>query len=525
MYSLVGEMNVSDLYIGDVEGKNEFSTDLKKIEEVFLKLDHLEEKFINKSQYFIYGHKGTGKTSLLRYIEYKVKKKNNNAIAILFKEIKQDPLTYMTFKKLLSNSKDKDMATITFWQWFLLSYLIQNIFPDYSKKDNLIFNSKDSKFKTLSKFLLKLIGNSNVSVSTDELDVDMSISENSLDDEIDEIIASAQKMKELEEYIKQNLNKKVYILIDELETSTLSSSFNEDTILIKNLILCVEKLNSISSNLTLIIAVRTEILNNIFTSGAEINKLLESKGEETKWTFDNYGESHPLIKMMIKKFRYSMKKFDPNQKEEIDNSTDIEIFSRWFPMKLMNDNNGNNAKYLLHNTWNKPRDLIRFLQIMQDKAKNKKFFERIDYDQSVKEYSSKAWIEIKEELISVLNEREIIDIEASFSNYSKMFRYHELIERFKSKTNLSIDKIEYIIRVLYNVGVIGNNYNDGTRSHIYRYAYRGDTILDENERIEVHRGLWKHFSLKHELKYKSSLNENEVETFSTLSDQLREFSF
>ena len=74
-------MKVSDLYMGDIEGKNEFTNEnIDQIEQTFLNLDHIEENFINKKQYFIYGHKGTGKTSLLKYIEYKVKKKGKSNI-------------------------------------------------------------------------------------------------------------------------------------------------------------------------------------------------------------------------------------------------------------------------------------------------------------------------------------------------------------------------------------------------------------------------------------------------------------
>jgi hypothetical protein len=518
-------MKIGDLYTGDVEGKNEFTSDnIEQIENTFLKLDHLEDNFINKNQYFIYGHKGTGKTSLLKYIEYKVREKNDIAITILFKDIKQEPLTYTIFRTLLSQAEDKDTAAITFWKWFILSIIVNDIFPNYLNKDHLIFNAKNSMFQILSKFLLKLIGGINVTTSLDDIDIEIKMPTTSMLNETNEIFSAGLKIKKLENYVKEHLHKKVFILIDELETSTLTSSFKEDSILIKNLILTVDNLNRISTNLALIVAVRTEILHNVFTSGAELNKLLESKGEETKWTFDNFGEGHPLMKMMIKKFRYSMNKFSPEEKEKIDNATNNEIFERWFPNKLMDDENGNNAKFLLHNTWNKPRDLVRFLQIMQKKAKNKHYFERTEYDQSVKEYSSKAWIELKEELISILTDKEIQDIENVFANFSKMFTYDELVNRFKDKTDLLMQKIKEIIRVLYKIGFLGNNYKNGT-THIYRYSYRGDNILDENERIEVHRGLWKNFSLKEESNYKKSIlnNQRKDTPFSSLADRMRGF--
>lgn len=513
-------MKVSDLYMGDIEGKNEFTNEnIDQIEQTFLNLDHIEENFINKKQYFIYGHKGTGKTSLLKYIEYKVKKKEEKAITILFKDIKQETLTYTTFKNLLTQAEDKDIATITFWQWFILSITIDELFPEYDEND-LIFNSKDSVFQLLSKFLLKLIGGIKVNTSFEDIDIDVNFRDTQIK-ETNDILTAGLKIRKLENFIKNNLKKGVYILIDELETSTLSSSFNEDTILIKNLILSVNKLNQLSPYLTLITAVRTEILNNVFASGEEINKLLESKGEEIKWTFDNYGENHPLMKMMIKKFRYSMMEYS-SDKKKILNATDNDIFSRWFPNKLMQDENGNNAKFLLHNTWNRPRDLVRFLQIMRKKSRNQNYFERINYDNAVKEYSSKAWIEIREELISILNGSEIEDIENVFSNYSIKFSYDELIDRFLDKTILKMQEIKKIIKILYNIGFLGNNYTNGNRQ-IYRYSYRGDSILDESEKIEVHRGLWRKFSLKHELKYFNKTHSKRKESvYSSLSDQLRE---
>lgn len=136
--------------------------------------------------------------------------------------------------------------------------------------------------------------------------------------------------------------------------------------------------------------------------------------------------------------------------------------------------------------------------------------------------------ELKEELISILCGDEIRCIEITLSNFSKLFKYEQLIKRFTSQTKLDEYRIKEIIRIMYDVGIIGNNYNNGTRNHIYRYSYRGDSYLDEQERIEIHRGLWKKFSLKHELKYEKKKKEieevEEIEVFSTLADKLRDFN-
>jgi len=494
---LVESMTIKELYLGDIEGKNEFNLDNeKRVEETYLNIKNIDSEFINNNKYYIYGHKGTGKTSLLRYVEYKVKKKKNQTITILFKEIKQDTLIYSTFKNLLAQVKDKNSAAIAFWQWFLLSITIEEIFPNYKDKTDLIFNTNNGIFRILSGFLVSIVKGLSVKYGNADINGELSFSDLTLN-ETSDIFAAGQKIRKLENYIRNNLNTKLYVLIDELETSTLSTSYEEDAILIKNLILTVENLNNLSTNLTLITAVRTEVLNNIFTAGDEINKLLESKGEEIKWTYDNYGLEHPLIKMIIKKIRYSMKEYSQVSSSKIEKATNKEIFERWFPNKLLKDINGNNAKFLLHNTWIKPRDLVRFLQIMQDHAVTEKYFTRSHYDKTVKEYSTKAWTELKEELISIISKDKINILEKVFANYFKTFSYPELIARFNEKSNLKLEDVENIINILYEIGFIGNNYwNERKKRFVYRYSYRGEKTLDDNERIEIHRGLWMNFSLK-----------------------------
>lgn len=525
--NLVENMVIEKLYFGDIEGKNEFDVSNKeKLESTYLNINNTYKKFINKNKYYIYGHKGTGKTSLLKYIEYKIQEEEKHqTVSILFKDIKQDTLVYSVFKNLLEQVKDKNSAAIAFWQWFLLSIAVEKFFPDYKNQHELIFNAKNGVFTILSKFLLSIMKGINLKYSGEDIDTNLSYSDLTLN-ETNDLFVAGQNIKKLQIFITEKLSKKIYILIDELETSTLSTSYENDAILIKNLILTVDKLNNVSSNMILITAVRTEVLNNIFATGDEINKLLESKGEEIKWTYDNYGIEHPLIKMIIKKMRFSMIEYSKNDKIQIETTGEKEIFERWFPDKLLKEVNGNNAKFLLHNTWVKPRDLVRFLQAMQIHAQTQKYFTRQHYDNAVKEYSSKAWSELKEELITMVTKDDIEIIEKVFSNYFMTFYYEDLLNRFKEKSFLEKEKVEKIIKILYSIGFIGNNYRDEKKKRfVYRYSYRGEKTLDEMERIEVHRGLWKNFSLKENpasfVETTPSQNESE-DSMNNLREKLRD---
>ena len=158
---LLENMKIKDLYFGDIEGKNEFSTDdmndRRRINETYLNIDNIDKRFLKNDKYYIYGHKGTGKTSLLKYIEAKLKEEEVITLTILFKDIKQDILIYSQFKRLLADVRDKDGAAKAFWQWFLLSLVIEEVFPDYQEKSDLIFYTENGLFHSLANFLTQII--------------------------------------------------------------------------------------------------------------------------------------------------------------------------------------------------------------------------------------------------------------------------------------------------------------------------------------------------------------------------------
>ena len=488
---MLNNMKIKDLNFGNVEGKNEFNNE--KIEDLYLDIFDAD-KVIKENKYYIYGNKGTGKTSLLRYLEYKISKEKKKTLIILFKDIKKNISIYSKFKKLIKESLDHDMATQAFWQWLLLSIIIQENKIEVDER-KLIFNAKDKFFKKISNLFMSITQGLKGKYNQSNFEVEIDVNNMNFENNTDSLEEAGDNIDYLTDIVNNNLKDDYYIFIDELETSSITSTHREDSILIKNLINSISFLNNIHEKLHIIVAVRTEILDNIYTIGDEINKLLESEGVEIKWIYDNYNTQHPLIRMIIKKMRSSMIEFSPNDEQTIRMSSDNTIFKRWFPEQLLNEldsRKGENAKIILHNTWLKPRDLVRFMNILKDKAKESLAFKRKHYDEAVKEYSQKAWIEIKEELSANLEADKIEAIEESLSNFKTRFFYSELQERIKLKIT---DDIDQIITLLFKIGVIGNNYKQGN-NFVFKYYYRGDKHLDKDNEIEIHRGLWKAFSLK-----------------------------
>ncbi len=488
---MLSNMKIENLSFGNIEGKNEFNNE--KIEDLYLDIFNAN-KVIKEKKYYIYGNKGTGKTSLLRYLEYKVSQEKKKTLIILFKDIKKNISIYSKFKKLINESFDHDIATQAFWQWLLLSIIIKenNIEVDEKK---LIFNAKDKFFKKISNLFMAITQGLKGKYSQGNVELEVDTSKMKVENNNDSLEEAGDNIEYLTKSVNDNLQNDYYIFIDELETSSITSTQREDSILIKNLINSISYLNNIHQKLHIVVAIRTEILDNIYTIGDEINKLLESEGIEIKWIYDNYNIQHPLIKMIIKKMRLSMIEFSQKDEQNIRMEHDDNIFKRWFPEQLLtelNSKKGDNAKIILHNTWLKPRDLVRFMNIMKEKAKTSTIFKRKHYDDAVKEYSQKAWIEIKEELSANLEPDKIEFIEESLSNFKTRFFYDDLYKKFEAKMHEDTEKI---ITLLFKIGVIGNNYKQNS-NFVFKYYYRGDKHLDKDNEIEIHRGLWKAFSLK-----------------------------
>ncbi len=80
----------------------------------------------------------------------------------------------------------------------------------------------------------------------------------------------------------------VWILFDELELSVQSKKMNKrDIQLVRDLILAIERLNNVCRHrnfpIHVIAAIRSEVINSVYSAGYEINKSVEDFGKEITW--------------------------------------------------------------------------------------------------------------------------------------------------------------------------------------------------------------------------------------------------
>lgn len=495
-------MVVGDLFFGDVEGAEEFGT-RDSIENLyFMGIEEEDiEKLIDGDLRYIHGYKGTGKTSLIKLLENRCSVKGIPYISLSYRKLRQDAGFVTEFKGFMDEYKstdelisgfrdsfdhlklaygemdDKDTATLAFWEWYLLS-LIAGSYID-TDSENLISRTGLKFFKAIAKVLNMLTvtvdANGNISYG-----INMNYQQNG---EEESLSSAAEKMRILTNQIRNNLSKKVIIFIDELELTKARGTYKTDRIIIKNLILATSKINNISKNLHVVLAVRDEVLYDL--RGDEINKLRDDFGLAMSWwSTARVTLDHRLLLMMFKKIKYSMQRKGINT-----DMSNKDLWKKLFPFTI---DSKESWKFFFELTWARPRDFVRLFTLMQKQCRSKPYFSRACYDNIAKKYSQAAYDEVREELSTIFDDDEAKKIERVVQRLGSNFT----LQQFKTASKeYNIKRPEEVLEEMYRVGFIGNHFQiaGGTK---WRFFYRGDDTPEKTKAFEVHRALQEALGVK-----------------------------
>ena len=433
--------------------------------------------FIEGKKYFILGRKGTGKTALLKYMQCKFEEdKENMVIPIRFKsdfdEVDRNQVKGSSYnnEEVIEKSHSNIKSYVLAWQ----VYLIYQIFKNENSQNteySVFFENKESKQLW---DLLKLIYGENggnkivpriqkgfvsVSIGTKGIDANLA-AEINLENEKLNYVYAAKKIIELYENLNFN-HTPVYILIDELELSVKTKKEREaDIELVRDLIIAVEKLNSLSKaksfNINCYASIRTDVVENVLSSGYEINKCIEDFGITVEWhqRGGNYLDN-PLIKLVEKKIKASE---NIHHEYESDN-----VWETYFEEEI---NNTEVRRYILNLSWYRPRDVIRILSLAQEFCNsNVQKINQEAFDKAMKEYSNRMWRERKEELIMRYSTDDIKAVEKVLTGIEVPFSFNYLDQRIKNLSKMfdcvskfaANHKLADLLEILYNLGLIGNS--------------------------------------------------------------------
>jgi hypothetical protein len=396
------------------------------------------------------------------------------------------------------------------WQWFFLRKIVEHsvgksVFVEddnFKKLQEIVESPKRNKDGLDFRRLFPKLKNGNLEVSVDPnnaLDVDF-------ESEKQSVVKFTSIIKVAEQYLQRALpgNKKLYILCDELELGLgTAKEYKRDVALVRDLIVAIRRYNSVfrKSGLPIYImaGIRSEVLLLTASAGKEINKDLEDCGVEIRWNNAGSNVTHPLLSMVCRKIQASSNETvsDEIAPQEID-----VIWNNYFVKTI---HGKDSQKFILHNTWYKPRDLVRMLTLAKDQNPAKRKFDQACFDETKKTYSDRSWTELTEELSTAFGVEGVRFFEVILTGYQEKFTVEEFnerifaIEKYHLRPNsLKHVSSEQILDKLYRVGILGNLSElkgKGTPSSHLRFSFRGDTNPVMTERFIIHNALRSHLSI------------------------------
>lgn len=507
-------LKLKEINFGKIDAYNEYLT---SGDEIFKKSFYCHpslqfDKIMNGEIYYICGNKGTGKTMLLKYIELKLKEcPTENIIQFVrFKkdidetdrnEIKRVSVPLNGFEEVVEKDipSDNSINSVLAWEVYLIKIIVKLI----EKSEFGIFDRYDDNWLKLQR-LIDLIYKDDESsihkilpkVKRGKVEIDIAkILKLGIDVEWDSTDKTgvpfnnlAKKIISLYGCLKPS-SCKLFILIDELELSlNKNKSYDRDITLIRDLVIAVQYLSEESKvhnfSIYFIAAIRNEVYKHLLSSGMEINKPINDFGVQITWQQKggNIGE-HPLIQMIEQKIAVSEKKNDIISTNLWKNY--FATFVHSTPIK----------KYILDQTWLKPRDIIRLFNLMQKHFPDKDFIDQACFDTIRQQYSEECWTELAEELRVKYTNNEVEgikhcllglrlpfstkDFERQIEEKSTMFESVECIKKREKNIN-------FILKDLYDVGIIGN-YRPG------RFYFMGEFDFNPTNELTIHYPLQKFF--------------------------------
>ncbi|WP_198411261.1 P-loop ATPase, Sll1717 family [Marinimicrobium alkaliphilum] len=511
-------LKLKDIHLGSTDAKNELLSsspeEIRRFESSFVTPPALNiESYYNRNKYYVVGLKGTGKTALLRYISIKLDEKSSSYSSfVLFKsEVDEDLRKDFTKAARIQLAEDNsnefqgnDFETV--WRWFI-----------YRKIASSIENMEENPFQKNSHYFkfVELVNSESIGQQQDKGfsrlipkirkgTIEISKSPKlGLEFDWDEDGRAKVNFNDLVRKADDAFEKldpgagTVSIFFDELELSYQSSKqYQRDSRLIRDLIVSVEKVNAVSKrngfNFCVYAAIRSEVLNSVESLGKEINKPIADFGSTVLW-------NRPGLDAVQQPILHILEKRINNAREEsgLERLSEARLWKDYFPSSI----HGKRPQiYILHNSWYRPRDVVRLLISVQDQYPNEETFALQGIEAIRKAYSTASWVEITEELKAKYRPSDIDGIKYIFYGFKQIISLSELMDRAVEVSNdhketaelMNANDLKSVVKDLFRIGVIGN-INDN-RDRI-RFSFRGDDEILFDMNIFVHNALKAHLSI------------------------------
>lgn len=510
-------LTLKDIPLGSTDAKNEVLSNTPEEVERFLASFVTPpaltiQKFCARQKYYIVGLKGTGKTALLRYISLKLEEQQSISSFVLFKsevdeDLRKDFARAARVQLVTENIESYDGDDYeTVWRWFIYRKIAALIQDGHAKpfQENATLSSfvalvsSEALTKPERSGVMRLVPNirkGTVEISQSPklgLEFDWDESGRAKVNFNDLVRKADQAFQSLEPSVER-LN----IFFDELELNYgTAKQYQRDARLVRDLIVSVERLNAIAKQkgypVCLYAAVRSEVLTAVDSLGKEINKPIADFGSVILWNRPGLDAAQqPLLNIVEQRINNARREAGVSELASAD------IWGQYFPRRI---NDQKPQVYILHNSWYRPRDVVRLLLSVQDQYPDEKSFLLQGLEAVRKPYSTASWVELTEELKAKYKPVEIDGIKYLFYGYKQISTLAELnlraeqvvLEHEEVKKLLDRVSLREVLKDLFRVGVIGNI---DQRREKMRFSFRGDDEILFDYDIFVHNALRAHLSI------------------------------
>ncbi|HCL66630.1 MAG TPA: hypothetical protein DIC56_17680 [Rhizobium sp.] len=507
-------MNLNDINFGDVDAKNEILKQARLGERVFFESFSVPSgvdvsEILSGRRYYILGLKGTGKTALLRFINDKIQNAGSNSELVLFKsqvteEDRQNLSKSSGFEIVVTG--DVPVFIQDFkeaWKWMIyqrLSALVKE-----SKIDSIEARQLYSLTGIAEKGVVHSLGSlfskiksTNIRLSGEALGIAVELGLDASNEKDQSTVSMSELNRTCGRLFRAfDIEKPIYLLFDELELfHQTPEQFDRDRRIIRDLIYAISQVNAEfaenGKNIFLISSLRTEVLHSVLELGHEIGRDVDDFGVRLDWSSGKDSPTHPLLRLISKKISVSSR------------VPENDVWGTFFPNNI---NNQQFFKFILNSSYYRPRDIVRLLRVARDFRPDAETFTTEHFDKTSTEYSKQTWLEVTEELLASYSTQEISALQRFFLGFNTHFFKQDLTSRIQRmykkdkdvQSLFSKSDLTKVLSDLFRIGVIGNDFvvinSMGKKTPRNRWIFRGNTVLNDAERMCIHKSLWKHLSL------------------------------
>lgn len=506
-------ITIENIHFGERDALHEFMKqdrqDLTILENSFVtpprvKLSELQ----SGARYYIVGPKGSGKTTLLWHLKRSVS--SNTSKVILFKshlrKEDRDQLDNMTDMIVVEDQKkfrvEYDYKTI--FEWYILKNIVRliDIHDIFMGKDVfsdivLLLEANKKRFNTLyDKFHIDSVKgavklNIDVGMLKSELRAEVVARRNA--DGMIQLLDLVRLVQASLSSLRLKEGKAFRLYFDELEFFMEEHGEGErDRRMVRDLLFSVYSVNELCANSKLNIvvysSVRSEILQSISATTQELSKLISAFGVSLDW-YNESIEDHPVLEIFKNKII--------NSEIALEGAYSINVWSVYFP-KLVHGKEF--RRYLLDSGLHRPRGVLMRLVAAAEFAYGQTSFREDDFVNSDGKFGDYMLEEFLDEISASFDEKMRNVIVSVFKGNRWSFTKEEFEQRVRSlavshkdaKTLLANYSIEGILRLLFRIGMIGNQFKiENTDKTRQVWAFRKETDPLFEKRFVLHSSVRK----------------------------------